>query len=177
MAEDERGKTTGVGFSSGEAGPRLPGGAVRQNIYEETVRATEGIQETTPPDKVGPLCPVGGVSIIRGASNTSPGVHVWTDASGRFGCGAVIPETEAWLQLQWPESYSPEHLALSGESIALKELLPVVLCVACAVWGEFWREKVVHVHYDNSRVVALVNSGYSKVPEIMHLLRSLFLFY
>ena len=36
---------------------------------------------------------------------------------------------------------------LSGESIALKELLPVVL--ACAVWGEFWHEKVLHVHCDN----------------------------
>ena len=112
------------------------------------------------------------MSIIRGAGNISPGVHVWIDASGRFGCGAVVPETEAWLQLQWPESYSPEHLVLSGESITLKELLPVVL--ACAVWGEFWREKVVHVHCDNLGVVALVNSGYSKVPEIMHLLRSLF---
>ena len=67
--------------------------------------------------------------------------------SGQFGCGAVVPETEAWLQLQWPESYSPEHLVLNEESIALKELLPVVL--ACAVWEEFWREKVVHVHCDN----------------------------
>ena len=61
---------------------------------------------------------------------------------------------------------------LSGESIILKELLPVVL--ACAVWREFWHDKVVHVHCDNLGVVALVNSGYSKVPEIIDLRRSLF---
>ena len=34
---------------------------------------------------------------------------------------------------------------------------------------------MVHVHCDNLGVVALVNSGYSKVPEIMDLLRSLFI--
>ena len=56
MAGEEGGKTTGVGLSSGEAGPCLPGGAARQNIYEETVRAAEGVQKTIPPDKVGPLC-------------------------------------------------------------------------------------------------------------------------
>ena len=59
MAGEEGDKMTGVGFSSREAGPCLPGGAARQNIYEETVRAAEGVQETIPPDKVGPLCPVG----------------------------------------------------------------------------------------------------------------------
>ena len=99
VAGEEVGKTT---VSSGEAGPHLPGGAARQNIYEETVRAAEGVQETIPPDKVGPLCPVrhpmfregwNGVSIIRGTSNTSPGVHVWTDASGWLG---------QWFQRQRP---------------------------------------------------------------------------
>ena len=52
------------------------------------------------------------------AGNILPGAHVWTDASGRFGCGAV-PETEARLQLQWPKSYSPEHLVLSEERALL----------------------------------------------------------
>ena len=33
---------------------------------------------------------------------------------------------------------------------------------------------MVDVNCDNLGVVALVNSGYSKVPEIMHLLMSLF---
>ena len=175
----------GVGFSSGEAGPRLPGGAARQNIYEETVQAAEWVQETIPPDKVGPLCPVGHPMVVdlhrgvewrehhpRGRQYLTRGACVDRCVRPVWLWGSGSGDTEAWLQLQWPELYSPEHLVLSGESIALKELLPVVL--ACAVWGEFWREKVVHVHCDNLGVVALVNSGYSKVPEIMHLLRSLF---
>ncbi len=32
----------------------------------------------------------------------------------------------------------------------------------------------MHVHCDNLGVVAVVNSGYSRVPQIMHLLRCLF---
>ncbi len=113
-----------------------------------------------------------GVNIIGWRKERQRPVQVWTDASGNFGCRAVVPEVEAWLQLPWPESYAPGLLVLKEESITLKELLPVVL--ACAVWGEQWRERVVHVHCDNLGVVALVNSGYSKVPPIMHLLRCLF---
>ncbi len=56
--------------------------------------------------------------------------------------------------------------------IAWKELLPIVL--ACASWGRQWRGGVVTMHCDNTAAVAVVNSGYSKVPEIMHLLRCLF---
>ncbi len=37
-----------------------------------------------------------------------------------------------------------------------------------------WRGGVVTMHCDNTAAVAVVNSGYSKVPEIMHLLRFLF---
>ncbi len=61
---------------------------------------------------------------------------------------------------------------LREENITLIELLPVVL--ACAVWDEQWRWKVVLVHCDNQAMVSVVNSGYSKVPQIMHLLRCLF---
>jgi len=113
-----------------------------------------------------------GVSIIKGGSKRLLPMHVWTDASGQFGCGAVILEAAEWLQLQWPKTYSPGHLVFDNDSITLKELLPVVL--ACVVWGDCWREKVVQVHCYNLGVVALVNSGYSKVPQIMHLLRCLF---
>ena len=98
--------------------------------------------------------------------------HVWTDASGNFGCGAFVPSSQEWCQLQWPNSYPPEWVHLKDESIALKELLPIVL--ACAVWGSDWENQTVSVHCDNLGVVSLVNSGYSRVPQIMHLLRCLF---
>ena len=57
-------------------------------------------------------------------------------------------------------------------SIFLQELLPIVL--ACAMWGQAWRGSLVVIHCDNTRAVAVVSSGYSKVPQIMHLLRCLF---
>lgn len=97
------------------------------------------------------------VGIIRGGSGAGPWVQVWTDASGQYSCGAVVPDAGAWLQLQWPQTYGAGHLVLKEESITLKELLSVVL--ACAVWGESWRGRMVHVHCDNLGVVALVKLG------------------
>ena len=63
-------------------------------------------------------------------------------------------------------------LQLGRESITLKELFPVVL--ACAVWGQDFTNSCVVVHCDNQGAVALVNSGYSRVSQIMQLLRCLF---
>ena len=60
-----------------------------------------------------------GVSIIRGGNTSSPPVHIWTDASGHYGCGAINPETTSWLQLQWPQTYGTGQLKLTEESIAL----------------------------------------------------------
>ena len=99
-------------------------------------------------------------------------VHCWTDASGQFGCGGWVPVTGAWFQLQWPPGGAGEGVRLREESIALKELLPIV--IAGAVWGPGWRKARITVHCDNLGVVALVNSGYSRVPQIMHILRCLF---
>ena len=98
--------------------------------------------------------------------------YVWSDASGSFGCGAVCPSMGRWLQLQWPLSHEAGSLDFKGESITLKELVPIML--ACAVWGTDLQNETVTVHCDNMGTVAIVNSGYSRVPGIMHLLRCLF---
>ena len=111
-----------------------------------------------------------GVSLIRPLASSHN--HLWTDASGHFSCGAFVPSSQEWCQLQWPNSYPPEWVQLKDESITLKELLSIVL--ACAVWGSDWVNQAVSVHFDNLGVVSLVNSGYSRVPQIMHLLRCLF---
>ena len=50
----------------------------------------------------------------------------------------------------------------SGESMSSSQCCWFVQC-----GGECWREKVVHVHCDNLWVVAMVNLGYSRVPQIM----------
>ena len=92
-----------------------------------------------------------------------PDHEVYTDASWVYGCGAIWGQQ--WLQLEWPQSYQDIQ-------IAPKELVPIVM--ACVVWGRAWCGHVVHFHSDNEAVVVVVNSGYSKDSQIMHLIRCLF---
>ena len=66
----------------------------------------------------------------------------------------------------------PRAAEAQDGGIAWKELLPIVL--ACASLGRQWRGGVVTIHCGNTAAVAVVNSGYSRVPETMHLLRYLF---
>ena len=58
------------------------------------------------------------------------------------------------------------------DSIMLRELLPVV--IAAMVWGPEWRNSVVVFECDNEGAISAINSGYSKVQGILHLLRCLF---
>ena len=45
---------------------------------------------------------------------------------------------------------------------------------AAAIWGHAWRGKLILCHCDNEAVVTIINSGTSKEPEAMALLRCLF---
>lgn len=76
-----------------------------------------------------------GVTIMRCGNSSSDQLahHVWTDASGHFGCGVWWPSMGSWLQLQWQQAHTREWETLRKEGITLKELLPVVL--TCSVWG------------------------------------------
>ena len=58
---------------------------------------------------------------------------------------------------------------LYKQSILLQELLPIIL--ACAVWGPGRQDSSVVVNCDNLGMVAVVNTGYSKVLQIIDLLR------
>lgn len=108
-----------------------------------------------------------GVSLLQGFGPRQISRQFISDASGSFGCGASWEFR--WLQLQWPQS-GRDVLKLTETSITLKELLPVV--IACALWGREWQNSVL-VHCDNVGAMSLINSGYSSVPAIMHLLRCL----
>ena len=66
-------------------------------------------------------------------------------------------------------SLAKEGVELQDASITVKELLPIVL--ACAVWGPIWCCSLM-VHCDNATAIMVINSGYSRVPQIM--LRCLF---
>ena len=104
-----------------------------------------------------------GVSLLRPSRLASPDHEFYTDASGSYGCGAIWGCR--WIQLEWPQSYE-------NTPIAPKEMVPIVM--ACILWGQAWQGQVIQVHSDNEAVVAVVNSGYSRDTQLMHLARCLF---
>ena len=103
-----------------------------------------------------------GVSMLPGAEAREE-FDLFSDASGSFGCGAWWDSD--WLQYAWPTS-------MAGKSIALKELVPIVM--ACLIWGSRWRGRALVFHCDNQAVVEVVNAGVGKDPELMQLMRCLF---
>ena len=107
-----------------------------------------------------------GLSLFGSIIPGPPVAVVTSDALGHWGCGAFTSSGH-WFQLQWPRSWEPVH-------ITVKELLPVVM--ACALWGMAWQGQAVRCHCDNEAVVAILKSGTSKNPLVMHLMRCLFLF-
>ncbi len=72
-----------------------------------------------------------------------------------------------WFQLQLHDSWDGIH-------ITVKELLPIVLGVA--IWGSEWKGLTIVCFCDNAAVVAIVNSGRSKMDRAMHLMRCLSFF-
>ena len=103
-----------------------------------------------------------GVSLMRQGGRQRWDIEITSDASGGWGCAAIFEDQ--WLQLKWPASIHECH-------ITLKELVPIVL--AAALWGQRWVGKTVMARCDNSAVVAVINKGSSKEPEVMQLLRCL----
>ena len=116
------------------------------------------------------LAPLNHASFARSLLNSSAQVTLATDASGSVGCGAIW--TGWWFQLRWADVPGCLASELGRDSITFKELLPIVM--ATGIWGPQWQGSPVLVYCDNQGAAAVVNSGYSKVPRIMHLLRCLF---
>ena len=84
----------------------------------------------------------------------------YSDVSGNKGCSAIC--VKRWIQYPW-------HSTWLQRSIAVKELLPIVL--ACALWGQLWAHKHMEVWCDNVAVVDILRARTSKCKVIMHLLR------
>ena len=101
-----------------------------------------------------------GISLLWNSEH--PSLVVTSDASGRWGCGAFC--NTHWFQLKWPESLPNYH-------ITVKELIPVV--IAAAIWGAKLEYSHVRVRSNNSAVVAIINGGYSRDADVMHLMRCL----
>ena len=79
--------------------------------------------------------------------------------SSDWGAGAYWKQS--W---KWPDSMASVH-------ISIKELIPVVVA-----WGSQWSHSTVLAQCDNSAVVTVINSAYSRDPEIVHLLCCLHFF-
>ena len=97
----------------------------------------------------------------------SPSCHIYSDASGSFGCGAYSAELSSWFQLQWPQAWV-------GTGIAPKELVPIVL--AAALWGPGWSGGHVCFHCDNDAVVTVIKRRHAQHPLLTELLRCLFFY-
>ena len=103
------------------------------------------------------------------AVTPSPDLELYTDAAGTVGFGGYFQGK--WFQGKWPP-----HLQLNkaqGISIEWQELFPIV--VACAIWHPFFTGKRLQFWCDNESVVAIINSGHSRAPRIMDLVRVLVL--
>ena len=98
--------------------------------------------------------------------SVTPAAHIYTDASGSFGCGGVLTPSY-WFQIQWPPAWA-------GVDIVVKELVPVV--VAAALWGRGWQHLHICFHSDNSAVVDILRKQSARDPQAHHLLRC-FYFY
>jgi len=105
-----------------------------------------------------------GTSLLRQARALTPDVHLWSDASGHWGCGAHWQGL--WFNLPWGS------LPIAAEPIAGKELFPIL--VTSMLWGNLWKGCTVCCHCDNIAVVEVVNRQSAKNPLMSHLMRCLF---
>ena len=100
---------------------------------------------------------------------SAPDLQLYTDAASTVGFGGYF--NGKWFQGRWPS-----HLLLDkrlGISIEWQELFPIV--VACALWYPHFSGKRLQFWCDNISVVAIINSGHSKAPRVMDLVRFLVL--
>ena len=88
----------------------------------------------------------------------SPSCHLYSDASGSFGCGAHSIELDSWFQLLWPHTWNDIE-------IAAKELVPTVL--AAAIGGPRWSGSHVCFHCDNDAVVTISKTGEHSMPSLL----------
>ena len=93
----------------------------------------------------------------------SPDLLLYTDASGQSGFGIYFKGR--WISKTWPSNFS-------HRSIQWKELFPIYL--ACFIWATEFSNKRLLFHCDNLAVTNIWNSGTSKCPKIMSLVRKLF---
>ena len=93
-------------------------------------------------------------------------LQLYTDASGSLGFGAYF--NGAWFRGDWQP-----HQRLPLCSIQWQELFAIV--AAASTWGHLWAGLRIHFHCDNLPIVQAWARQSAKHPDLMRLLRTLFL--
>ena len=105
-----------------------------------------------------------GKCFIQSDLISSPSISLFTDASG-LGLGSVYGKE--WFSAPWPSAYSCFH-------INVLELFAIVAAVF--TWGHSWENQQILFFTDNLSITQVWLTGSSRDPNIMTLVRSLFLF-
>ncbi|VDI70685.1 Hypothetical predicted protein [Mytilus galloprovincialis] len=95
---------------------------------------------------------------------TSDQLHLFTDASGTLGYGALFGAQ--WFLGKWDTKWQKQN-------IAFLELYPIVLAVE--IWGHQIKNQCIYFHTDNIALVSVINKQTSKDALIMFLIRRLVL--
>lgn len=103
-----------------------------------------------------------GYGLLAAVGGLLPSVAIQSDASGSWGCGAVLGRS--WIQLEWPSSWS-------SRPIAPKEMAPIIL--SALAFGRQLQHHYVVFESDNSTVVSAIRNGSCREPHVMQLLRML----
>ena len=81
------------------------------------------------------------------ANAQPPTATITTDASGTWGCGAFWVEAGQWIQCPWRNEW--QHTPIHA-----KKLLLIILAIA--TWGPYWRSSPIKVLCDNMAVVNII---------------------
>ena len=87
-------------------------------------------------------------------------LHLYTDASGAAGYGAIFGAH--WFFGSWPAQWKTE-------SIAFLELYPIMASIC--VWASELSNQRIVIHSDNEALESVINKSTSKHPGIMSLIR------
>lgn len=95
---------------------------------------------------------------------SSAKLHLYTDAAGSLGYGAVFGSH--WLYGQWPSNWL-------GRNIIVLEMFPIV--ISLSIWASELANKCVLFHTDNLGLVDVINKKTTKDNKLIVLLRELVL--
>lgn len=108
------------------------------------------------------LASFNGVSIITPLKPLdSMRIQLYSDASD-WGCAAVYGQR--WFQLQWPNRWKGKH-------INIREFVPIYL--ALDTWGSLFQHSYLTFRCDNRAVVDVINSGTTRDPDMLVILRAI----